>query len=304
MSKKMTFEGFLELTQKIHGKKYKYFKSTFVNSHTKMKIKCSIHGVFYQTPRKHVRSKQGCTHCAKKRIGLEKRLSEKEFLERANKIHSNAYDYGLVEYINGRAIIKIICKIHGLFKQKAHAHLKNGCPKCADLETARLSSEKCGKTIITRFKKVHGNRYNYSLVDYKKIKIKVKIICKKHGIFKQTPTNHLAGAGCPQCNQSKGENAIERILKKEKIVYIRQKRFLECKNKRPLPFDFYLPKFKVCIEYDGELHYKPNFGRASFKAVLKNDRIKTKFCIIKGIQLIRVPYTVKNLKKCLLNNIK
>jgi hypothetical protein len=83
MSKKMIFEEFFKLARKIHGKKYKYFKSTFVNSHTKMRIKCDIHGSFYQTPKKHVRSKQECSSCAKERIGLEKRLSKKEFLRKA-----------------------------------------------------------------------------------------------------------------------------------------------------------------------------------------------------------------------------
>ena len=138
---------------------------------------------------------------------------------------------------------------------------------------------------------IHDFRYDYSLVDYKNCMEKVKIVCKKHGIFEQTPNKHLVGHGCSKCNQSKGEMKIEIILKNENINFIKQKTFPECKNIKLLPFDFYLPELNICIEYDGDQHYKiiQRFGGESgFLYRQNNDKIKTEYCKNNNIFLIRL----------------
>ena len=109
---------------------------------------------------------------------IGKRLTTEEFIKRATSIHDGKYNYSKSEYYNYNTKIEIICKKHGSFWQNAGNHLfKNGCPKCA--ENVKLTS----KEIIKKFKKIHGNKYNYSEVDYVGRQVKVKIFCKKHNKY-------------------------------------------------------------------------------------------------------------------------
>ena len=104
---------------------------------------------------------------------------------------------------------------------------------------------------------------------------------------------HVSSCGCLAW-KSKGEDLIKRILELSNIGFISQFRFCKCKNKNPLIFDFYLPDYNCCIEYDGEQHFKPvDFfgGEKHFKIQQKNDKIKTEYCKENGIKLIRIPYT-------------
>ena len=72
--------------------------------------------------------------------------------------------------------------------------------------------------VIVKFKEVHGDTYNYSLVQYIKNNIKVKIICQKHGVFEQTPEKHKQGKKCPRC--SKGYKFLqEDVLDRFKTVH-------------------------------------------------------------------------------------
>jgi len=130
---------------------------------------------------------------------MSKRLTTKQFIDRAKKVHGNKYDYSLVQYKNTKTKVKIICPVYGIFEQTPHAHLQGqNCYKCGIIiknNKLRKSTEQ----FIIDAKEVHGNKYNYSLVQYKNWSIKVKIICPEHGIFEQTPSNHLQGNGCPKC---------------------------------------------------------------------------------------------------------
>ena len=88
----------------------------------------------------------------------------------------------------------------------------------------------------------------------------VKLICKKHGIFKQKASIHLSGCGCQKCNNSVGEIMVSNFLSENNIIFQEQYKFDECRNKKPLPFDFYLSDLNICIEYDGEFHYIFSIG--------------------------------------------
>jgi hypothetical protein len=143
----------------------------------------------------------------------------------------------------------------------------------------------------------HLDMYDYSLVDYKRNKNKVSIICRKHGEFSQRPNDHLKGSGCPICKSSKGEIKILNFLDDNKIKYITQYKFNDCRNKLPLPFDFYLPELNTCIEYDGILHFKSIDifgGEEALRNVIINDSIKTQYCLDNNINLIRIAYTEFN----------
>ena len=107
-------------------------------------------------------------------------------------------------------------------------------------------------------------------------------------------TGHTMSCGC--LNKSKGEMYIEEILKDNNIDYIPQKRFDDCKDEKTLPFDFYLPQYNVCIEYDGSQHFEPVQywgGEKRFKELVLHDLIKDTYCKSNDIKLIRIPYTLK-----------
>jgi len=179
---------FLEKAKLIHGDTYDYTKSNYVKNKEKITIICRKHGEFYQTPEKHILSKQGCPKCAK-----NTKITEKKFIELCNIKHNNKYDYSLVHYKNANSKIDIICPIHGFFSQRANSHMHgSSCPKC-------FGKNKEYDEIITNFKKIHGDKYDYSLVNYVTQKEPIKIICPEHGVFEQTYNTHKKGHGCPKC---------------------------------------------------------------------------------------------------------
>ncbi len=151
---------------------------------------------------------------------------------------------------------------------------------------------------IKKANKIHNNKYDYSLVDYIDCKTKVKIICPIHGVFEQNPyTHYKRKCGCPNCRSSKGELKVQKYLKKNKISFIREKTFDDCRHLLPLPFDFYLPDHNICIEYDGEQHFKEIKswgGNEYLEKIKKRDKIKTKFCKDNNIPLIRISYKEQN----------
>jgi len=107
----------------------------------------------------------------------------------------------LVEYINSKLKVKIICPEHGIFEQNASSHcLGHGCLKCSK-NIKRSTIKKTKKQFIIDANKKHNNKYDYSLIEYINSKLKVKIICPEHGIFEQTPNNHLNGNRCPKCKR-------------------------------------------------------------------------------------------------------
>ena len=162
-----------------------------------------------------------------------KKLTTDQFITNAKKIHGDKYNYSLIEYKSNRIKVKIICKKHGVFEQIPEHHLKNsGCPKCYG------NNIKTTKDFIIDGKNIHGDKYDYSLVEYVSNKTKVKIICKKHGIFEQIPTNHIyLKNGCPICKESHGENEIRTILENNNLKYIPQKTFSDLKNIKLCRYD-------------------------------------------------------------------
>ena len=274
--------NFSEKSNKIHNNKYDYSLVNYINNNTMVKIICPLHGVFEQRPKEHLKG-SGCPIC----YG-NKRLSTKEFIVKSNEIHNNKYDYSLTEYKNDKTKVKIICPKHDVFEQKPNDHLKGcGCAKCNG------GIKMLQEIFIKKSQQSHNNKYDYSLVNYINSKTKVKIICPVHGIFEQNPNDHLKGCGCPICKESKGERTISILLNNKNIHFIRQKRFNNCKDKKQLPFDFYLPDFNMCIEYDGRQHYQvvDDFGgEKEFKKIQKRDKIKNNYCLKSNIYLLRISY--------------
>ena len=193
---KLTTEEFIKRAREIHGDKYDYSKVNYINNHTNVIIICPEHGEFKQTPKSHLNG-QGCPKCN----GGVLQTTE-EFIKKAKEIHGDKYDYSKVNYINSYTEVTIICSEHGEFKQKPRAHLKGyGCPKCgleARVNKSRLTTE----GFIKRAREIHGDRYDYSKVNYINAFTKVIIICPEHGEFEQKSNDHLNGSGCPSCSKN------------------------------------------------------------------------------------------------------
>ena len=208
-NKRLTTIEFVEKAKLVHGDKYDYSLVEYKDNKNKVKIICPFHGEFEQLPSNHLLN-YGCKKCG----DSSKKLNIYEFIEKAKVVHGNKYDYSLVDYKIHDYKVKIICLIHGNFLQTASMHLSgNGCPKCSGNYIP--STEEW----IEKAKAVHGDKYDYSLVDYIGAHKKVKIICKEHGVFEQTAGNHLRGAGCLKCsNEYKGWGR-DRYKDKRTILY-------------------------------------------------------------------------------------
>ena len=292
MSKKITTEFFIDNAKLIHGDTYSYDNVAYKFSNQKVIITCSNHGNFEQEPNSHLKGK-GCPQCGKNR------KFKTNFIYEATLKHNNKFNYSMVIFKKVDEKVIIICPLHGQFKQTPHSHLSGyGCPDCGG--NVKLTTE----SFIAKVNKIHINKYDYSLVDYVNNSIKVKIICPEHGVFEQRPRDHYKNA-CPICNESRGERETRNILTNKNINFISQYRFNDCKDKLPLPFDFYLPNHNICIEYQGIQHYKPieHFGgKNALLEVQKRDKIKKEYCHNNNIPLIIIRYN-ENIKSKLSNLI-
>jgi hypothetical protein len=130
---------------------------------------------------------------------MTKRRTKSEFIQSARKVHGDKYDYSLVDYVNNMTKVKIICPIHGEFEQKPVLHLSGRhCAECGR-EARAKSNTMTTEQFIEKSKKAHGDKYDYSQVNYVHNSVPVDIICPKHGLFRQTPIIHSTGHGCKKC---------------------------------------------------------------------------------------------------------
>ncbi len=237
-------------------------------------------------------------NCKSKEVSIIKELKSlnrkseksKDFVEKSKIKHNNKYNYDLVIYDNCRTKVKIICPVHGEFEQTPSAHLYagSGCEKCArDTHKLNILAEER----IDNLKRIHNNKYEYYDLNIQNSYI--NIYCKNHGTFSQYLYYHEYGHGCSLCNStSRGENSIISYLDKKNILYKKEYTFEDCKRKKRLKFDFYLEKYNIIIEYDGEHHFSENkyFGINNLKYISTNDEIKNLYCTRNNIKLIRIPY--------------
>ena len=147
-----------------------------------------------------------------------------EFIEKAQKVHGDLFNYSQVDYINNASKVIIICKKHGKFFQSPSNHLagKNGCKLCLSEEVSLNKSSNTG-AFIQKALKTHGHKYDYSKTVYVRNNLKVVIICKKHGEFQQTAGNHLSGQGCRLCKNEKlsrdRADTVEGFIAKSQLVH-------------------------------------------------------------------------------------
>lgn len=306
---KLNLDIVIERSKKVHGEKYSYNKSVFKDVDTKMIITCPIHGDFEQAPKNHMRG-QGCPKCRYLTNIKKQTKNFSLFLQEANEVHNGFYIYDEETYVNCKTKMRIICPIHGEFWQTPDNHLRGRtCPKCAN-EKRNVNRKFTLEWFIKKSKEIYGNLYDLSLVDYKNIDTKVKIICPKHGEVFVTPYVFLKKHGCPLCKTSILENDFADFLSNNEIKFERQKKFIWL-GKQSL--DFFLPEYNIAIECQGGQHFKPvqHFGgETEFSKRLERDERKRKLCEEHGVKLlyysdlgIEYPYQVYEDKDELLNEI-
>ena len=150
-------------------------------------------------------------------------VTKDDFIKRAKAVHGDKYDYSQVEYVNTQIPVTIVCPIHGSFLQRPNDHmLGRGCRKCGHIKR-REKRVKTTSQFIEDARKVHGDKYDYSQVEYVNNYTDVKIVCPKHGVFSQIPHVHLYGCGCPKCRDvMNGENrkfTTEEFIHKAKMKH-------------------------------------------------------------------------------------
>jgi len=272
---KRTKEEFIEKAIKIHGDKYDYSLVEYNGCSIKIKIKYDDI-VYEQTPSCHLSG-----YCPeKKAIKMDRLL----FIEKAIKIHGDKYDYSQVKYTDRFKKVKIIYN-GKIYMQTPDVHLDGDCPEKIQLKKTTLD-------FIKKSKSIYGDKYDYSQTVYVNKLTKVKIIYSGM-TYEQLPRYHYKTP--PELTKiSKGELKIQKFLDKNKINYIKQHTFLNCKYKKKLRFDFFIPTLNMCIEFDGIQHFKSIDyfgGKKSYDKICKNDKIKKEYCTSNNISLFRIKYT-------------
>jgi hypothetical protein len=214
------FCEFIKKANELHDYFYCYDKVNYINAKTKVTIVCPIHGEFEQLPSNHLKSK-GCKKCGIEKVKKKLSKTSDSFINELKVIYGDLYDYSFIKYINDTTPVKILCKKHGIFEKRPTDLLYGRyCNECK-LNIKKRKKKKVDKNseFIEKCKEVWSNKYDYSLVEYSDSKSPVKIICKKHGIFKQTPNIHLRGSGCPNCKKINKSDFLEKIPYRFKEIY-------------------------------------------------------------------------------------
>lgn len=191
-------EQFIAKANVRHKGKYGYSKVVYASYKEKVEIVCPEHGSFWQKPVYHLQGTR-CPGCGRDQAAKSRAMSVEDFKVKATEIHQGKYDYSEVKFNILSDDVTIGCPVHGNFTQKANNHLSGrGCYLCRN-EVIGDSKRSNKEEFVAKAIEVHGDRYDYSSVEYIRNHDKVNILCKKHGMFEQTPSGHLSGKGCPKC---------------------------------------------------------------------------------------------------------
>ena len=141
--------------------------------------------------------------------------TKEQFIKEAKAVHGNKYNYSKVVYKGCDKKVCIICPIHGEFWQTPYNHINKGCGCSKCKRCKKLTTEE----FIERAKKIHGNKYDYSKVEYVNNHTKVCIICPIHGEFWQQPNNHLQGKSCPKCSKKGIKYTLDEFIEMSNVIH-------------------------------------------------------------------------------------
>ena len=301
--------NFIEKSKIKFGNKFDYSEVEYINCRTPITLICKEHGIrFSITPMNHLTSRfGGCKECHSRFMSSIKNLGKshhkltkeekeersrerrkKRFIKRAMDKFGDRFDYSKVEYVNKNTPVNIIDKEsdNEVFSISPYNFLYSVHGRKKIMTTEKF---------IEKARKFHGDKYDYSKVEYKGDKTNICIICPIHGEFWQTPHNHLniarGGCGCPKCSHMTSkleENVINRLTKeniKFKRNYINKEKFGKMRG------DFFIKSYNVMIECQGKQHFEEenSFHRAyggSLSKQIKRDYNFNKCCKDANIKLL------------------
>lgn len=258
----------------------------YINSNTPILHNCIKHNITWCISPSSALRGSGCIECWKEKLHNYKVKDHEKYVKEVSIINPNIEVIG--NYIGADINILHKCRIDDYEWMARPANILHGygCPKCAGnmMKTQEEYIEDVYK--INKDIEVVG-KYSgvYSPILHK---------CKIDGYeWYSCPVSILHGSGCPKCGETRGEKKIGNCLDNNYISYVREKSFDDCRDIRPLPFDFYIPDYNICIEYQGEQHYEPVDyfgGEEKFKIQQLHDNIKKEYCEKNGIHLLCISY--------------
>lgn len=251
----MKKEVFIEKAIAVHGDKFDYsLLPDEFKTKEKIPVLCKEHGVFYITTGNHLSNKRGCPTCGNINRSINNRKSLEQYKEIINNKFPNiVIDFG--EYVDYLSTVKTHCDTHGWESKIFRDLLKNTypCNQCATINRG-IKRRKGLEEFLEKSEKAHGDAYDYSLVDFVSFSSPVKIICRLHGEFEQTPTVHIKGHGCKKCSNDYVGSLRRKEL--EKLPHI----FFNDPNVTP-DFDTYIKSgsvMKFTCKYHGDFYRKPS----------------------------------------------
>lgn len=294
---------FVQRSQNIHGDKYSYEKSVFVNSSTKITISCHIHGDFLMLPYNHYGKKCGCPLCSYNKLSIDRLYTNSEIIANFTNTHNNLYDYSNVIYTGSKINVEIICHIHGSFWQNPISHATGyGCPKCG-----YKSLRKSNNQFIEECKKIRPE-YDYSNTHYINNYTDCNITCNMHGVFAISPVNILFyKQGCPNCITSKNISYSEKCWLDSLKVPQRQIRLTLLDNSK-ITVDGFDPETNTVYEFWGDFwHGNPDkftginqVNKIPFTTLYENTLAKRVKILENGFNLIEIWESDFNKKSSLL----
>ena len=203
-------EDFLKKAKERHGDKYFYPNLNIKRSTDEITITCKVHGDFVQNAGWHYNNGGGCKKC----IYDDLKMSFDDFLKKANKVHNNKFTYPDNNFFE-EEYVRAQCPKHGVFKQRKFSHINGaGCKKCFNEKNA-LSKEE----FFRRIKKIHGDKYDYSKVNFSATNKDITIICRDHGEFEQRANSHMHGSGCYKCSIENSKITKEEFINRVKKLH-------------------------------------------------------------------------------------
>ncbi len=233
---------------------------------------------------------KGCQYCS------GKNLPEWYVMKKMKEVNPNIE---LLEpYNNLTTRINCICTKHNRKTRKTPQEILKGqgCYECGLEKLSKNSTLSLEEYQIL----VSDKNPDIIVLEYYGQHSNAKFRCKLCGYewYGNAASMKAWGVSCPECtNYYTGEKEIKNLLEQWGYQYIPQYRFKGCIDQRTLPFDFYLPDYRTCIEYDGLQHFKETwFGKKSFEKTQKHDEIKNNYCEENNINLIRISCFSEDIK--------
>lgn len=280
------------------------------NSKCEINVVCDYCNIEYKT--KYCILNTGTTNACEKCAPLKanelrrERMASKKIKEAKDRCEIMGYTLltSEEEYNGCKSDIKFLCPIHGeqtmMFDNFIRGH---NCFECSYLNRAK---KKTINEIIELVEKENGNRL-LNPEEYKDIfcnNMRIRCACGQEYVVSIQNYRNRHQTRCATCSQkeSVAEKRIREYLINNGIEFEQEKRFKDCRDSKPLPFDFYLPHFNTCIEFDGQHHFEPVYSIQHFEMTKRHDIIKNEYCKKMGIKLIRIPYYDGNDIENIINN--